>query len=785
MSTEPKPRRSPRFLLRPSPSCLSSCAQGKKKQFIDRAAESTAHFQIVHRSQRDPLAADPDAPQRVLLPAEIGQRKGTSDRASQSTRAWLEEQDLAGFEALTGRPTAAGRRSEDFADFAVAPNDDYDYGQHLLPIKGDGVFIPRTELLGPSGGGSSAGGRGARSVAGSSASRLSRLSRASITLRNVAGVSDAFASAEELAVAVGGASNGLEEEEEESLVRAEMGEELWALLQTDGPKDASILEEEEGGEGADGTERPNEDETELEDDFVIKAALPIVPSRRRRPKRQQHLPEGTATVRPVGEESEEGVEGLEGEEDEEGGEGEEGEEGEEDEEDEEDEEGEEGEEGEEDEEDEEDEEATMRRVMKAAEAAAVRQQAAMSAGVAVAGPGPKRINPFKELFPSDSEEEEEEAKAAAGNSARGGAARGGGSGAKSGAKDGAKKVNPFKELFPSDSEEEGEGEGDEESELGSRMEKVSVRGRAVADGRLLDARFEQLLADEYSDGEIGELDPDDPRLAGPAGLEAFDGVLDEYLHAQRTKKLEYVKVLGDGASREWARLPAHERQPVPHGSGVVTGVDAGADAAGVATAAVDCATASVALPSSIDRLGNGVEATDEVSDSDDDSIEENPFFEALKEGYRKEREWDAETILSTYSTTENHPTLVRCARKPAKGKEGIQLDRRTGLPVGLMLPAEEERRRKAIAEGAEEAGGNEDDERSEGAVEVFNAGAARPKDESKEEKRQRKAEAKAAQAARRTEKKATKTAFREERTEVAKAKHSTTQLPGQQSLSRW
>ncbi|KOO25831.1 glutathione peroxidase, partial [Chrysochromulina tobinii] len=282
---------------------------GKKKQFIDRTAESTAHFQIVHRSQRDPLAADPDAPQRVLLPTEIGQRKGTSDRASQSTRAWLEEQDLAGFEALTGRPTP-GRRSEDFADFAVAPNDDYDYGQHLLPIKGDGVFIPRTELLGPSGGGSSAGGRGSRSVAGSSASRLSRLSRASITLRNVAGVSEAFASAEELAVAVGGASNGLDEEEEESLVRAEMGEELWALLQTDGPKDASILEEEEeeGGEGADGVERPNEDEDELEDDFVIKAALPIVPSRRRRPKRQQQLPKGSATVRPEGEEGEEGEE---------------------------------------------------------------------------------------------------------------------------------------------------------------------------------------------------------------------------------------------------------------------------------------------------------------------------------------------------------------------------------------------------------------------------------------------------------------------------------------------
>ena len=54
----------------------------------------------MHRSQRDPRAADPDAPQRVLAPAELGQQKGTSERASQSTRAWLEEQDLGGFDEL-------------------------------------------------------------------------------------------------------------------------------------------------------------------------------------------------------------------------------------------------------------------------------------------------------------------------------------------------------------------------------------------------------------------------------------------------------------------------------------------------------------------------------------------------------------------------------------------------------------------------------------------------------------------------------------------------------------
>ncbi|QQP55514.1 LTV1 -like protein [Caligus rogercresseyi] len=38
----------------------------KKKKFIDRKNESSVTFKLIHRGQRDPLAADEDAPQRVL-----------------------------------------------------------------------------------------------------------------------------------------------------------------------------------------------------------------------------------------------------------------------------------------------------------------------------------------------------------------------------------------------------------------------------------------------------------------------------------------------------------------------------------------------------------------------------------------------------------------------------------------------------------------------------------------------------------------------------------------------
>lgn len=43
----------------------------KKKSFIQK--KSSVTFHLVHRSQKDPLVADENAPQRVLLPAEVRQ----------------------------------------------------------------------------------------------------------------------------------------------------------------------------------------------------------------------------------------------------------------------------------------------------------------------------------------------------------------------------------------------------------------------------------------------------------------------------------------------------------------------------------------------------------------------------------------------------------------------------------------------------------------------------------------------------------------------------------------
>ncbi|NXC44453.1 LTV1 protein, partial [Penelope pileata] len=79
----------------------------KKKPFIEKKKAVTFH--LVHRSQRDPLAADDTAPQRVLLPAQKGHEE---------------------------------RRREEQRKYGVFFDDDYDYLQHLKEASGPSELIP-------------------------------------------------------------------------------------------------------------------------------------------------------------------------------------------------------------------------------------------------------------------------------------------------------------------------------------------------------------------------------------------------------------------------------------------------------------------------------------------------------------------------------------------------------------------------------------------------------------------------------------------------------------------
>ena len=224
--------------------------------------------------------------------------------------------------------------------------------------------------------------------------------------------------------------------------------------------------------------------------------------------------------------------------------------------------------------------------------------------------------------------------------------------------------------------------------------------------------------------------------------------MDAYLEQDRKKFVTVHDLMPEGSSRKWAR-PQRE-SGLLSGGGAPTAHGAGASA-------------------TTDDLDDG--------ESSDGSIEDHPFFAGLKEA-PKEEVWDAETILTTYTTTDNHPTTIRVARKPKRSV--IALDPKTGLPVGTMLPAEEERLR-ARAEAGMDDEYDEADDFDGGGV---NAGAARPKKEGADERRARKALARTAKAERRVEKKGTKGLFKEEKATQERLRQ-VSRAPPSTSLSRW
>ncbi|KAJ1818949.1 Protein ltv1 [Coemansia sp. RSA 2598] len=124
--------------------------------------------------------------------------------------------------------------------------------------------------------------------------------------------------------------------------------------------------------------------------------------------------------------------------------------------------------------------------------------------------------------------------------------------------------------------------------------------------------------------------------------------------------------------------------------------------------------------------------------------EEEYFDELFKE---KERTpWDCQTILTTYSTLDNHPSMIYEKRTPR-----IKVSRKTGFPV------------VENAHVADEDKGNEENDSDQENAAKENKGKPRTKDETSEEKRARKKQLQEAKRNRREQKKENQGVFAEKR----------------------
>jgi protein LTV1 len=355
------------------------------------------------------------------------------------------------------------------------------------------------------------------------------------------------------------------------------------------------------------------------------------------------------------------------------------------------------------------------------------------------------------------EEEEEEADAAAAHAASEG---------------GEEEVSDEYEEFSSGADDDGD---DDEGQ-----ERVAPSAAFAA----LNDQFENLL-DAYDEDELGDLDMD-PRAAGSRQIGNFAALLGGAAAAGGGGVEGGVAgQWGSGAEDDGEEGGLRLSAAPLGGTGKVAALDDRDDAAIAAVrarVAAQEARAAARAEAAAAAGGEGGEGAAAAAAGEEEA-EEAPM--------PTREQWDCESILMVRSTMSYTP--ARIASEPARiggrgaagvvgaggGAEAaaaglIKLNARTGLPSGYAGKG------GAIAEEGSSGGEEEDDdeEMEDEEEEVRDAGAARPKGESAEERRARKAAVKEAQREAREAKRQLKDMFKKEagrqRAQGANARRGTT-----------
>uniref|UniRef100_A0A2M4A2Q8 Protein LTV1 homolog n=1 Tax=Anopheles triannulatus TaxID=58253 RepID=A0A2M4A2Q8_9DIPT len=127
----------------------------------------------------------------------------------------------------------------------------------------------------------------------------------------------------------------------------------------------------------------------------------------------------------------------------------------------------------------------------------------------------------------------------------------------------------------------------------------------------------------------------------------------------------------------------------------------------------------------------------------------------------EEKKWDCESILSTYSNIYNHPKLIDEPKRSRK----IQINAKTGLPANVLGAEGDKLTIKSLAK-LQQDGSKSGGPKSlcdESVISTLSVLSIRPKDETPEEKRERKKLLKEYRCERRIERKANTQAFKEEK----------------------
>eukprot|EP00903_Cladosiphon_okamuranus_P008978 g8589.t1 len=321
-----------------------------------------------------------------------------------------------------------------------------------------------------------------------------------------------------------------------------------------------------------------------------------------------------------------------------------------------------------------------------------------------------------------------------------------------------------------DSESDSEGGGDSGSDDSAEVDDallegldinggeegggVGVLGEGSEERAALDSQFEATLA-AYDSDEWGELDEEDDRVQGQWDLEQHDYAntcMDDFLATKEDARWTEGVV----------RLPPEQRASAAAPLALETAAAEPGTAGGGGEGGVTAVAAGGPRLGNLRGLGGAVaeEEEEEEAEEEDELHDMEHHNEYLRD--KPAEQWDCETIVSTYSNLDNHPSVLGMGRKPkprrpspaAAAADGgsvgrgvgaavrrVALSEKTGLPLGV-LPERTFNHTGMVS-----------------LVAGKNAGEKRDTDETAEEKRLRKARIKQSKREKRAQKKSVKVAF--------------------------
>jgi hypothetical protein len=364
-----------------------------------------------------------------------------------------------------------------------------------------------------------------------------------------------------------------------------------------------------------------------------------------------------------------------------------------------------------------------------------------------------------------------------------------------------------------DEEYEEEDDEDEDSEDEEDADGAEDR-RVLSSKRVLEAAMDEFLRE---------------RREGHLDAELERGMEDERGHKSRRKQPreedlddEDEESAEDFKTARKKRAAAAAEGGAPTSSGgfaVKIGLFKPAERPPSPVSSAAAAAVQDLMVSGVSRAGNTLEegkGEGEGYQYDEGEDEDEAAIMAMIGPPKPKARWDAETIISTYTNTENHPRALEggnlklkvkapVATKPTPAaapapaaaaaataaepspapqpemRPVIRLSKKTGLPIISMRPVRPQES-EAVATVAEDE--NEDEDEEDGnASAADKVGSARPKGETAEAKRERKAAIKAQRRVRREAKTALKRVFKEEEIKVAAiARHRDALLMNSSSL---